>query len=52
MFLSRRLKEVRGQLDQLRSLVQYYQGQKDETEEADVGVGSLTLLPGSSDNAL
>ncbi|BFZ15137.1 hypothetical protein BsWGS_18177 [Bradybaena similaris] len=48
----RRLKEVRGQLDQLRSLVQYYQGQKDEAEEADIDVGSLTLLPGSSDNAL
>ncbi|CAG5118204.1 unnamed protein product, partial [Candidula unifasciata] len=47
----RRLKEVRGQLDQLRSLVQYYQGQKDETEETDVGVDS-PALPGFSDNAL
>ena len=28
----RRLKEVRGQLDQLRSLVQYYQDQRDELE--------------------
>ncbi|XP_005091182.1 pericentriolar material 1 protein isoform X2 [Aplysia californica] len=44
----RRLKEVRGQLDQLRGLVQYYQTQKDDMEARDGD--DQSSLPGFSDS--